>query len=100
MATDVNKLYSDLREKISSIHNNKEELVIIDKAFQIANDYHGDQLRRSGEPYIIHPEYIASAFNCSVKRNEGFFIKIIRVYNTNVVVYSVNSCGMIGERIF
>ena len=55
MVTDVNKLYSDLREKISSIHNNKEELVIIDKAFQIANDYHGDQRRRSGEPYIIHP---------------------------------------------
>ena len=55
MATDVNKLYSDLREKISSVHNNKEEHVIIDKAFEIANKYHGDQLRRSGEPYIIHP---------------------------------------------
>ena len=55
MVTDVNKLYSDLRQKIASIHNNKEELVIIDKAFEIANNYHGNQLRRSGEPYIIHP---------------------------------------------
>ena len=55
MVTDVNKLYSDLRQKISSTHNNKEELVIIDKAFEIANNYHGNQLRRSGEPYIIHP---------------------------------------------
>ncbi len=55
MATDVNKIYSDLREKIASIHNNKDELVIIDKAFNIANEYHGEQLRRSGEPYIIHP---------------------------------------------
>ena len=55
MATDVNKLYADLRAKIAGIHNNKEEFVIIDKAFDIANHYHGDQLRRSGEPYIIHP---------------------------------------------
>ena len=54
MATDVNKIYSDLREKIASIHN-KDELVVIDKAFNIANEYHGEQLRRSGEPYIIHP---------------------------------------------
>ena len=54
MATDVNKIYSDLREKIASIHN-KDELVVIDKAFKIANEYHGEQLRRSGEPYIIHP---------------------------------------------
>lgn len=55
MATDVNKLYADLREKIAAVHNNKEELVIIDKAFKVAYEYHGEQLRRSGEPYIIHP---------------------------------------------
>lgn len=42
MATDVNKIYSDLREKIASIHN-KDELVVIDKAFNIANEYHGEQ---------------------------------------------------------
>ena len=60
MTTDVNKLYSDLREKIASAHNNKDELVVIDKAFEIANSYHGDQLRRSGEPYIIHPIAVCS----------------------------------------
>lgn len=55
MATDLNKLYSDLREKIASVHNNKDELIIIDKAFSVAKEFHGEQLRRSGEPYIIHP---------------------------------------------
>ncbi len=55
MATDVKKLYGELREKIAAVHSNKEELAVIDKAFEIANSYHGDQLRRSGEPYIIHP---------------------------------------------
>ena len=59
MTTDVNRLYSDLREKIASIHN-ENELVIIDKAFETANSYHNGQLRRSGEPYIIHPIAVAN----------------------------------------
>lgn len=59
MTTDVNKLYSDLREKIASIHN-ENELVIIDKAFETANSFHEGQLRRSGEPYIIHPIAVAN----------------------------------------
>ncbi len=59
VTTNVEKLYSDLRKKIEGIHN-KQELVIIDKAFQIANSYHANQLRRSGEPYIIHPIAVAN----------------------------------------
>ena len=59
MTTDVNKLYSDLRKKIEAIHN-ENELVIIDKAFETANSFHEGQLRRSGEPYIIHPIAVAN----------------------------------------
>ena len=59
VSTNVDKLYSDLREKIASIHN-ENELVIIDKAFQTANSFHEGQLRRSGEPYIIHPIAVAN----------------------------------------
>ena len=51
---DVQELYSNLRNRIKAIHGEKE-LEIIDKAFNLANEYHGDQKRRSGEPYIIHP---------------------------------------------
>lgn len=57
--TNVEKLYGDLRKKIETIHN-KDELAIIDKAFETANSYHADQLRRSGEPYIIHPIAVAN----------------------------------------
>ena len=32
---------------------------LINKAFNMANDKHGTQLRRSGEPYIIHPLNVA-----------------------------------------
>lgn len=59
VSANVDKLYSDLREKIASIHN-ENELVIIDKAFQTANSFHEGQLRRSGEPYIIHPIAVAN----------------------------------------
>ena len=59
MTTDVNKLYSDLRKKIEAIHN-ENELHIIDKAFETANSFHQGQLRRSGEPYIIHPIAVAN----------------------------------------
>lgn len=55
---DVDKLYADLRKKISAIHN-EEEIAVIDKAFETAREYHGDQRRRSGEPYIIHPIAVA-----------------------------------------
>ncbi len=55
---DVDKLYGDLREKIASIHN-ESELEVIDKAFAVAKECHGEQRRRSGEPYIIHPIAVA-----------------------------------------
>ena len=59
MPTNVDKLYSDLRAKIASIYN-ENELKIIDKAFETANSFHQGQLRRSGEPYIIHPIAVAN----------------------------------------
>ena len=55
---DVDKLYADLRKKIASIHS-ENELEVIDKAFAVAKECHGEQHRRSGEPYIIHPIAVA-----------------------------------------
>ena len=51
---DVNELFMNVRNRIKEIHS-EEELKVIDKAFRIANELHGDQKRKSGEPYIIHP---------------------------------------------
>ena len=40
-------------------NNRKSDAKLILKAYNFAKDNHGDQLRRSGEPYIIHPLQVA-----------------------------------------
>lgn len=57
--TDVDALYAELLEKIKKVHQNEKEIAVINKAFEVAKKQHGGQLRRSGEPYIIHPIAVA-----------------------------------------
>jgi GTP pyrophosphokinase len=45
--------------KVSEYIHNKEHLDMIQDAFQYAKKYHEGQLRKSGEPYIIHPLDVA-----------------------------------------
>ena len=52
------ELYARLIDKIKQYHPSSE-LEIIDKAYDFAYKAHGDQKRRSGEPYIIHPLHTA-----------------------------------------
>ena len=36
-------------------HSRRVDTKLIMKAYNYAKGHHGDQLRKSGEPYIIHP---------------------------------------------
>lgn len=40
-------------------NNRRSDSKLIKKAFEYAKAHHGDQLRRSGEPYIVHPVQVA-----------------------------------------
>lgn len=40
-------------------NNRKSDSKLIRKAYEFAKAHHGDQLRRSGEPYIVHPVQVA-----------------------------------------
>ena len=53
------ELYARLIEKIKHYHPSADDLRIIDKAYNFAKKSHGDQKRKSGEPYIIHPLHTA-----------------------------------------
>ncbi len=53
--------YKDFEELLDSVKESftKEDIAKIQKAFNIADEAHNQQRRRSGEPYIIHPIAVA-----------------------------------------
>ena len=57
--TTPEELYSRLIDKIKRYHPSAGDLSAIDKAYNFAKKSHGDQKRKSGEPYIIHPIHTA-----------------------------------------
>ena len=48
-----------LYEKIKTYNKNKEQLKTIEKAYNLAEEKHHGQFRKSGEAYIIHPLNVA-----------------------------------------
>jgi guanosine-3',5'-bis(diphosphate) 3'-pyrophosphohydrolase len=53
------KLYERLIEEIKKYHPS-EDFELIEKAYALAKSAHIDQLRKSGEPYIVHPLEVAN----------------------------------------
>ena len=47
-------LYQDLINRVRKYHPS-DDISLIQKAYDIAREAHKDQVRKSGEPYIIHP---------------------------------------------
>ncbi|MBR3646702.1 MAG: bifunctional (p)ppGpp synthetase/guanosine-3',5'-bis(diphosphate) 3'-pyrophosphohydrolase, partial [Lachnospiraceae bacterium] len=52
------ELYEELISIIKEYHPS-DDVSAIKKAFEMAKSAHGDQVRKSGEPYIIHPIHTA-----------------------------------------
>ena len=52
------QLYRDLLLRVHKYHPS-DDLSLIEKAYHAAETAHKDQLRKSGEPYIIHPLCVA-----------------------------------------
>ena len=51
---DPEQLYHVLIERVRSIIRLRN-ITMIEKAYRIGKEAHRDQVRKSGEPYIIHP---------------------------------------------
>ncbi len=52
------QLYQDLISCVKKYHPS-DDISMIEKAYRVASQAHKDQLRKSGEPYIIHPLNVA-----------------------------------------
>ena len=56
--TSPEKLYQDLIDRVRKYHPSGD-ISMIEKAYHIAYEAHKTQVRKSGEPYIIHPLCVA-----------------------------------------
>ncbi|MCC8140715.1 MAG: bifunctional (p)ppGpp synthetase/guanosine-3',5'-bis(diphosphate) 3'-pyrophosphohydrolase [Lachnospiraceae bacterium] len=56
--TSPDELYQTLVKSVLEYHPSAD-ISMIEKAYQVAKKAHGNQLRKSGEPYIIHPLCVA-----------------------------------------
>ena len=52
------ELYDDLISRVKKYHPS-DDISLIEKAYQLAAEAHKTQVRKSGEPYIIHPLYVS-----------------------------------------
>ncbi len=52
------QLYEELILRVRKYHPSTD-ISLISKAYQVASDAHKGQVRKSGEPYIIHPLYVS-----------------------------------------
>ncbi|MDD7771130.1 RelA/SpoT family protein [Suipraeoptans intestinalis] len=55
---DPDALFRILISRIRRYHPSTD-VSMIEKAYRIAREAHGDQYRKSGEPYIVHPLWVA-----------------------------------------
>ncbi len=55
---DPDQLYDELIKRVKKYHPS-DDISIIEKAYKLARKAHNDQMRKSGEPYIIHPLNVA-----------------------------------------
>ena len=58
--------YASLKEAARKRCANDEELAVVQKAFDFANEAHKNVRRRSGGPYIIHPIEVAKIVVCDI----------------------------------
>ena len=52
------ELYSDVIDRVRKYHPS-DDISLIEKGYEVARKAHEGQKRKSGEPYIIHPLYVA-----------------------------------------
>ena len=58
ICTDPDILFDALTARVR-IYYRDDDCALLKKAYEVAQRAHGDQKRKSGEPYIIHPLWVA-----------------------------------------
>ncbi len=77
------------------------DLSMIAKAYQVASRAHEGQVRKSGEPYIIHPPYVGIILadleldKETIAGKQGFCMMSLRIRRRQWMIFDGNSrwCG-------
>lgn len=56
---EIRRAYQELIDTVSGYMHDKDKLDAIQEAFELAHKAHAEQIRATGEPYIIHPLSVA-----------------------------------------
>ena len=83
-------IFEELIHEAKKYFNN-EEILLIKKAYLIAKDLHRGQKRNSGEPYIIHPLYVAYYLLTELELHDANSIAASLLHDT------VEDCGITHE---
>ena len=91
----VKKAYQDLRRRFLKIVKSGD-VTRLDKAFEIAEDAHKKQTRKSGEPYILHPIAVADIL-LELKFDEASIITALlhdTLEDTDITFESLDNNGI------
>ncbi len=91
-------LYKELIDKIRSYHPSAD-ITLVEKAYRIANDAHKEQLRKSGEPYIIHPLCVANILAELELDKESIIAGILHDVVEDTVLTTEQISSMFSEEI-
>ena len=92
-------IYSRLIDKIKRYHPSACDLSAIDKAYNFAKKSHGDQKRKSGEPYIIHPIHTALILADLELDNESFMAGLLHDVLEDTKVTREQMISEFGEEV-
>ncbi len=95
---DPEELYSELIRCIRKYHPS-DDLTVIRRAYEVARDAHANQLRKSGEPYIIHPVHVAIILANLELDKESIVAGILHdvVEDTDITLEDIS--GQFGEEV-
>ncbi len=92
------QLFHELVERIHRYHPS-DDISMVEKAYKVASDAHNGQLRKSGEPYIIHPLCVAIILAELQLDKESIVSGILHDVVEDTEVTSTDMKNMFGEEV-
>ena len=92
------ELYQELITRVKKYHPS-DDISMIEKAYHIATEAHKDQIRKSGEPYIVHPLNVAIILACLEMDKETLIAGILHDVVEDTIMTEEDLCREFGEDV-